>query len=216
MTNFSNPQAYSDASADEAAIAQARAYLDQVRRKMERLAEDFAAGRVNSRQFQELYAHYQGERRMIEKALEESPQAALLRAQGTKGKSLAIRLQHAARILGYAIYSNATGQPIRTVGDFKVDPQLIEPVLESARAGEAEGQMRSVEVEDEQWIGMFPRRYTTLVTLFSLEPARTQLEMLRDLQSHFELANREWLAKGVADPDQLVFPHTVVFSVRSK
>ena len=74
------PAAEPERSVDDTAIARAHAYLDQIRQKMERLAEDFAAGKVNTTQFQELYAHYQQERRAIEETLEETPEAAAWRA----------------------------------------------------------------------------------------------------------------------------------------
>jgi len=65
------PHPAPELSADEAALEKALAYLEEVRQKMERLAEDFATGRVNATQFQELYAHYQQERKTIEEIIEE-------------------------------------------------------------------------------------------------------------------------------------------------
>jgi hypothetical protein len=60
-------------------------------------------------------------------------------------------------------------------------------------------------------VGFVPGRYSTLVVLFSVEPARTQLNMLNDLQGHFESANERLLVQGVQDASQLVFPHAAVF-----
>nr|HID12698.1 hypothetical protein [Anaerolineae bacterium] len=208
------PVTQPEPSADEAAIAKARAYLEQVRQKMERLAEDFAAGRVNPTQFQELYAHYQRERKAVEEALEEAPEAAAWRAAVAEGESMIIRRRHAARILGYAIYLNAGGAPIRTVGEYHVDARLLASMLDSFRSDAEEPlerQMRSIEIEHGRWVGFVPGRYTTLMVLFSVEPARAQLDMLRDLQAHFERANQQQLARGMTDPTQLVFPHAVVF-----
>ncbi|HEY66747.1 MAG TPA: hypothetical protein G4N97_00560 [Thermoflexia bacterium] len=208
------PAVGSEPSADEVAIAKARAYLEQVRQKMERLAEDFAAGRVNPTQFQELYAHYQRERKVVMEALEETPEAAAWRAAAATGESVIIRRRHAARILGYAIYLNASGAPIRTVGEYHVDARLLASMLDSFRSNIEEAlerQIHSLEIEHGRWVGFVPGQYTTLVVLFSVEPARAQLDMLRDLQAHFERANQQQFARGITDPAQLVFPHAVVF-----
>ena len=204
------------ASADELAIEKARAYLEEVRQKMERLAGDFAAGRVNTTQFQELYAHYQQERKAIEEILQEAPEAAAWRAAVAQeeGESIIIRRRHAARILGYAIYLNTNNVLLRAVGEYNMDERLVTSTLDSFRTSapeDIEKQMRSIEIENARWVRFVPGQYTTLAVLFSNEPARAQLDMLRDLQTHFEQANQRLFARGVTDPSQFVFPHAAVF-----
>lgn len=203
-------------SADDVAIEKARAYLEEVRQKMERLAEDFAAGRVNTTQFQELYAHYQQERKAIEEILEEAPEAAAWRAAVAQeeGESVIIRRRHAARILGYAIYLNTNDTLLRSVGEYNLDERMVTSMLDSFRTSAEESlqrQMRSIEIDDAQWVRFVPGQYTTLAVVFSNEPARAQLDMLRDLQAHFERANRHLLNRGVTDVSQFVFPHAAVF-----
>jgi len=208
------PAGEPEPSADEAAVAKARAYLEEIRQKMERLAEDFAAGRVNPTQFQELYTHYRQERRAVTQALEETPEAAAWRAVAAMGDSTIIHRRHAARILGYAIYLNASGAPIRTVGEHHVDARLLASMLDSFRFDTEEPlerQMRSIEIEHGRWVGFVPGQYTTLVVLFSVEPARAQLDMLRELQAHFERANQHQFARGITDSTRLIFPHAVMF-----
>jgi hypothetical protein len=179
-------------------------------------AEDFAAGRVNTTQFQELYAHYQQERKLIEETLEIAPEAAAWRAAVAEeeGESIIIRRRHAARILGYAVYLNVGATSLRSVGEYSVDTRLVTSMLDSLRADTAEGserQVRSIEIESDRWVSFVPGQYTTLVVTFSVEPARAQLDMLRDLQAHFERANQGPLARGTTDPKQFVFPHAAVF-----
>lgn len=233
MSNYSNPlrrlfgrkeedaleesmAASTQPSADEAAIEKARAYLEEVRQKMERLAGDFAAGRVNTTQFQELYAHYQQERRAIEEILQEAPEAAAWRAAVAQeeGESIIIRRRHAARILGYAIYLNASSILLRSVGEYDIDERMVTSMLDSFRTStpnDLEKQMRSIEIENARWVRFVPGQHTTLAVLFSNEPARAQLDMLRDLQTHFEQANQRLFARGITDPAQFVFPHAAVF-----
>jgi len=210
------PVAEPEHSVDDTAIAKAQAYLDQIRQKMERLAEDFAAGKVNTTQFQELYAHYQQERRAIEETLEETPETAAWRATvaAEEGESVIIRRRHAARILGYAIYLNDNITPLRTIGKYDIDDHLVMSMLASfcnSNKSQQEQHMRGIEIEGSRWMGFVPGQYTTLVVLFSIEPARAQLNMLRDLQEHFERANQRTLARGTDDPSKLVFPHAAAF-----
>ncbi len=200
--------------ADEAVIPEASIYLEQIRRKMERLAEGFAAGVINPTQFKELYAHYQRERGVVEAALEETPEAAAWRAAVAKGESGVIRRRHAAHILGYVIYLNANGATIRTVGEHQADAQQLASMLDRLRSdtgGPPEQQIHSMEIEDGHWVGFVPSQYTTLMVIFSVEPARVQLNALHDLQAHFERANRQQLARGIINSERLVFPHAVVF-----
>jgi hypothetical protein len=209
------PAASAEAPAD-AALDKARGYLEEVRQKMERLAEDFAAGRVNTTQFQELYAHYQTERKAIEEILEQAPEAAAWRAAVAQeeGESIIIRRRHAARILGYAIYLNANDTLLRSVGEYNIDERVVKSMLDSFHTGGEENvqsQMRSIEIENAQWVRFVPGQHTTLAVLFSNEPARAQLEMLRDLQAHFERANQHLLNRGVTEASQFVFPHAAVF-----
>lgn len=211
-----DPAADPGSAANDSALAKTQAYLEQIRQKMERLAEDFAAGRVNTTQFQELYAHYQQERRVIEETLDEAPEAAAWRATvaSEEGESVIIRRRHAARILGYAIYLNTSAAPLRVIGKYDIDDQLAASMLDGFRPAtekQPDQQIRGVELEDSRWVEFVPGRYTVLSVLFSTEPARAQLGMLRDLQTHFEQANQKLLAKGVTDPSQLVFPHAAVF-----
>jgi hypothetical protein len=209
------PAPPAEGSAD-AALDKARGYLEEVRQKMERLAEDFAAGRVNTTQFQELYAHYQQERKAIEEILEQAPEAAAWRAAVAQeeGESIIIRRRHAARILGYAIYLNANDSLLRSVGEYNIDERVVKSMLDSFHtSGEesVQSQMRSIEIENAQWVRFVPGQHTTLAVLFSNEPARAQLEMLQDLQAHFERANQHLLNRGVTDATQFVFPHAAVF-----
>ncbi len=189
-------------------------YLRAVSDKMMKLAEDFASGRVNRAQFAELYRHYVEERTAIEQLLEAQPGTHAWKGAVTEGESVLIRRKHAAQPLGYAIYLNANSLPIRSVGDFRVDSALLVPMLSSFRSATAEifgSGLKSSEIEGGRWLCFVPGVYTTLILLFSVEPARLQLEMLEQLHRHFERANRPAFEAGMPDPTRLVYPHAAAF-----
>ncbi|NIS81493.1 MAG: hypothetical protein GTO14_15110 [Anaerolineales bacterium] len=189
----------------------AQVYLERVRKKMNKLAEEFAAGLINREQFQELFDHYQREQRTIETWLDTWPGSDAWRKARTEGKSVAIRRRHRARILGYAVYKNDSGMPIATIGEFELDAALIVPMLSSYRSATREifgAGMRSTQIENGQWLCFVPGEVTTLMTLFTTEPSSNQLSKLEDLHRLFESANRHFLREAVVDASKLAFPHT--------
>jgi hypothetical protein len=189
-------------------------YLGAVSKKMMKLAEDFAAGRVNRTQFEKLYRHYLQERETIERLLEAQPGSPAWKGAVTEGESVLIKRKHASQPLGYAIYLNANSLPIRSVGDFRIDSALLVPMLSSFRSATAEifgSGLKSSEIEGGRWMCFVPGVYTTLIVLFSLEPARLQMEMLEQLHRHFERANQPAFEAGLPDATKLVYPHAAAF-----
>ena len=185
-------------------------YLKRVQDKINRLAEEFAAGVINQDQFQELFDHYRREQQTVKRWIEVAPESDAWKEATTEGKSVIIRAGHEARALGYAIYENDSGMPLKTIGQFELEPELVVPMLSSYRAATREifgAGMRSSQIEGGRWLCFVPGELTTLMALFSTSPASRQLESLEDLHRLFEKANRNLLGGGLVNPNELVFPH---------
>jgi small GTP-binding protein len=201
-------QAAEEGEQQAAAVdTQAQVYLDRVQAKVSKLAEDFNSGAINQAQFQNLYSHYQKELRTIEALVAQSKswQGAV-----TAGESVVIRRQHGAEAVGYAIYDNESGMPLRTIGEFQLDPALLVPMLSSYRTATTDmfgSGIRSVEIEQGSWLCFVPGEYTTMLAVFSNQPADQQFQSMEQLHSVFEQANRQQLGEQPLDPDKLVFPH---------
>ncbi len=216
---WSAPAGPSESSAVEAPLEtpsvpgpqdQAMAYLDKVRTKLDKLAEDFNDGTLNRGQFQNLYVHYQREIRAIEAMLALAPASEGWKGLVTEGQSVVIRRQHVARAEGYAIYENESGMPLSTLGQFELDPALLVPMLSSYRSATKEifgAGMRATEIEDGRWLCFVPGEFTTMLAVFSSDPAAKQLDFLEQLHRHFERANRRRLAGPSVDAGSLLFPH---------
>lgn len=190
--------------------AQAEAYLAKVKAKLVKLAQDFNDGTINRAQFQNLYVHYQREVRNITGLIELAPASSGWAGATTEGQSLLIRRKHLARAQGYAIYENDSGMPISTLGDFEFDPALLVPMLSSYRAATKEifgAGMRSTAIEGGRWLCFVPGEFTTMLAVFSTEPADKQLEFLDELHRLFEQANRRRLLNPPLDGAKLLFPH---------
>jgi hypothetical protein len=184
-------------------------YLARVYAKMSQLVEDFAQGKVNRAQFHQLYTHYERQITTIGQMLAESRQPEEWRSVASEGESILIRQQHQAHAVGFAIYDNASGMPIETLGEFTLDTALIIPLLSSYRSAAAEifrAGMRNTELENGQWLCFVPGQHTTLLSVFTLEPAEQQLRVLERMHQHFEQANKDALASGRADPATLALP----------
>lgn len=190
--------------------AAAQQFLDKLQEKIGRLADDFANGNINRQQFQQLYAHYQREMRAVETLIETDQGQSEWGDAFNEGESVLIRQQHAAKAKGYAIYENDSGMPLSTLGKFEVDPALFVPMLSSFRSATAEifgGGIQATAIEGGRWLCFVPGQSTTLMALFTAEPANRQLDFLEQLHRLFEKANRALLAKTPVDTSDLVFPH---------
>jgi len=166
---------------------------------MAQLAEEFAQGKLNRMQFQEIYAHYQRQRHDVEAALINAAGPESLPQSVTPGMTRLLRERNAARVLSYAIYDNDSGLPLASMGTFRIDTTLLVPMLSSFRSAATEmfgAGLRSTEIEGGHWLCFVPGQHTTLMVLFSVEPARVQLTLVEDLHRDFEVANHATLASG--------------------
>jgi hypothetical protein len=195
-------------------------YLERVREKLSRLVEDFAQGRVNQAQFEELYVHYQKERRTVEALLVAEPASGAWRRAVTEGQSINIRRRLAARVLGYAVFSNRDERSLRVYGEFTtLHERWISPLLD--RVSETTNRLYVVGRfgtgnEGKPCLCAVSGEHTTLLVLFTTEPAKVQTQSLEDLHRHFEQANGRVLARDARlnrpnQPDDLVFPYAAAF-----
>jgi hypothetical protein len=190
--------------------AEARQYLEKLHGKINALAQRFAAGNINRVQFQELYAHYQNEQQTIEALLQAAPQSDEWKSAVTEGQSILIRHRHQAQALGFSIYSNDSGMPVKSIGQFGVDPALFVPMLSAYRSAAKEifgAGLRSTQIEGGKWLSFIPGKITTTLALFNMEPSAKQLKVLDEMQNLFESANAYNLSNTVVNPEQLVCPH---------
>jgi len=199
-----------DTATGEKAAEEGEAYLRRLQSKVNNLASEFANGRINRAQFQELFNHYQRERTAVETWLAVSPESDDWQKARTEGRSMVIRRKHKSQVMGYAIYRNDSGIPIATIGNFDLDTSLIVPMLSSYRSATAEifgAGIQSSQIENGSWLCFVPGELTTLLAIFSSEPARQQLMTIEEIHRVFESANRPVLTRDVIDPNALFLPH---------
>ncbi len=177
---------------------------------MSRVSDQFARGEINRMQFEALYMHYQDQLKQIEHALHATPNSDAWRGVIAQRMTGILRARHAARVLSYAIYDNASSLPLATVGQFNIDTDLLVPMLSSFRSATAEmfgAGLRSTEIEGGRWLCFVPGPHTTLIALFSIEPAKQQLTLIEDLHRDFELANASAFVRGEGGGAARCFTH---------
>jgi hypothetical protein len=179
-------------------VAEAQAFIENLREKMAALAEDFAAGHINRQQFESVYVHYREQRQMIEGRLTSMTSSAWRKAVA-EGETAILLKRSTAKVLSYALYENESSILLASSGDFKIDPAVVVPMLSAYRSATAEAfgaGIRNSEIEGGRWLTFIPGRQTTFIVLFSIQPARGQLDMLEDLHRDFETANAGTIAEG--------------------
>jgi hypothetical protein len=188
-------------------------YLERIRTKLNNLVEDYARGWVNQAQFEELYSHYQKEREAVARLIAFQPSSDAWRMAVTEGHSVSIRRRLAARVLGYAVFTHRDRKPLRLYGEFtSLDERWIGPLLDKIQKQVEQAFVTSsfeTKSEDATHLCAVLGQYTTLLALFTAEPARVQIQLLEDLHCHFEQANARMLER--AKYDSLVFPYAAAF-----
>jgi hypothetical protein len=198
-------------SVDEASSVSARnlsAFLEQLDAKLDRTVQDFADGIINRAQFENLYRHYQNQRRVIQGHLQQRERDPNWLEGVKPGQSMIIRRQYAAKVLAYSVYDNETSLPLHTIGDFPLESELVVGFLSGFRSASTEilgaGAQKAV-AEDGKVLVYIPGEYATFIVLYSSEPAEVDILGLHQAQQHFETINGPVLRKKPIEPSSLLF-----------
>lgn len=177
-------------------LADAHAYQTELQRKMTALADDFSQGKINRQQFDAVYAHYRDQRQLIE-GLIRSMAADAWRKAVTPGQTGMLMERHAAHLLSCALYDNATAALLAASPRFQLDAEVVAPVIAAHLQTASRGtHASSLPAPAEHWLHFVPGQYSTLVVVFTREPARSQWQFLHDLHHDFELASARRLTDG--------------------
>lgn len=186
---------------------------DQLHRyhdKLDSLAKRFASGNINRVQFQELFNYYQTKIHELETILSFNPESDEWKKVVNEGQSLIIRRKYAAKLNGFSIVDHRNGMPLRTIGEFGLDPALFVPMLYAYQSATKEifgGEAKLTQIEDGRWLVFVSGISSTTIAMFSTEPSQQQLTSLRQIHNVFETANEQRLKKQPVDADALICPH---------
>jgi hypothetical protein len=185
--------------------------LQELEAKLDRTVQDLADGLINRAQFENLYRHYQNQRRVLHGLLSEG--GGQMPASLATGESMIIRQKYAAKVLAYAVYDNESGVPLHTVGDFPLDSDLVVGFLSGFRSAAAEilgAGAAKAEAEDGKVLCYVPGQHCTLIVLYSSDPAEIDVRSLRHTHLHFEELNAGLLKQRPIPAGDLFFTYAMV------
>jgi hypothetical protein len=193
-------------------------YLAMLEDKLDQTVQDLADGLINRDQFENLYRHYQNQRRTVRGYMEQMGDSVM--PEGVvSGESMIIRNRFAAKVLAYAVYDNVSSVPLHTVGDFPLESELVVGFFSGFRSAIAEimgtGARQAV-TEDGKVLIYAPGAYTTLIVVYSSEPADIESASLTQGHKHFEQINAEVLANPPVQESQLIFNYDMFLRISKR
>ncbi len=188
--------------------------LIELREKMARLANEFAAGKLNQAQFDAIYARYSEQRDITERLLARDPASQAWQAVIQPGHTQFLKQHYAAVPLSYAIYALETGTRITLTGTLQMRRPQLEAVLQRLRTVISKRGIPSPAqkaLSDGKHVVFVPGELTVAVVIFSREPAAGQVARLKDIHHDFERANHRALLHQDYNTARMVFPHRAIF-----
>lgn len=183
------------------------AALEDLRRKMERVASEFAAGRINRAQFNAMYGRYTEQRAIIERLIQRNPQNDAWKNVAKPGHTTFLRQHFEARPMYYVIFQHNRTTPLMMGGQQPNMTQIgdVLKALWGMKDRPKVGLARK-DMGNGNWLVLALGEHAVTLVMFMLEPSPMQANKVRDLHSDFERANRMALERGTKSLDRLVFP----------
>lgn len=181
--------------------------LDQIRKKMESVANDFAAGKINRAQFNAIYGHYNEQRALIERLYQRNPERDVWRQAAQSGHTGFLKSYYESKAEFYIVFRHHDKRPLTLGGQQPSDTSPIGRMIGTVWRMEempAHGLARKA-LNDGRWLVLALGEHSLTVVIFSRQPTAAQYELVRDLHNDFERANRIILTRNLSF-DRLVFP----------
>ena len=181
--------------------------LREIQRKLQIIARDYSAGKLNSAQFNALYRHYNEQATVIRHMLRQNPGGDAWRAAASSGRTTFLRDQFEARIMFYVVFRHGDRQPLVAGG--KLPQKVAEQVhkllrslwtMERPRTGLARKSLG-----DGVWLLLVVGEYSLTISIYHMQPSSEQATRVRDLHAEFERLNRAALERRLA-PNRMIFP----------
>ena len=102
---------------DEMSTQDAQTTLDHIRSKMERVANEFAEGKINRAQFNAIYGHHSEQRAIIERLLKRDPSNEAWRQVARPGHTSFLRTHFEAKPVFYVVFKHHHQRPLASGGE---------------------------------------------------------------------------------------------------
>jgi len=180
--------------------------LQQIREKMETVANEYANQQISKAQFNAIYAHYAEQRTLIEGLVARNPNNEAWKQASRSGKTSFLRSHFEGRPLNYVIYLHNQPRPLMG-GGTRPDTQKIAALLKQLWSLEKRKiGLARFPLANQLWLVMAAGLFGVTFVTFHLEPSGEQFNHVNDLHLDFERANRYYLEREKTRKDQMVFP----------
>jgi hypothetical protein len=187
-------------------LDEGQSFIEQIQAKMNTLVGEFAQGEISREQFQKIYDHYQ-QQIILTTQLMADANASVVDSLSA-GKTMGLRESLTGQALSLAVYYHTTRSILETAGNFDMPTPKLLPFLNSLAEQVAQGRVciPQTQIIDGKWLLFIPGKFSTVVILFSHEPAARQISILERMHRDFEAANEKSLRGGQVDTQNLVYP----------
>ncbi len=189
-------------------LANPQAALDNLREKMEAVANEFAQGRINRAQFNAIYGRYSEQRTIIERLVQRNPNNEAWKHAAAPGHTSFLREHFEARLQFYLVYQHLLTVPLMMGGKQQPNMEQISQVLNGLwnMNNRPKIGLARKEMGGGSWLVLALGEFAVTLAMFMLEPSTMQMNLVRDLHADFERANRSALERGTRSLDRFVFP----------
>lgn len=182
--------------------------LDHIRQKMESVAAEFSAGKINRAQFNAIYGHYSEKRAIIEKLIQRNPQNEAWKQVAKAGHTTFLRSHFEAQPVYYVVFRHHQRQPLISGG--AQPPNSMGQIVAVLKQLWAMKTLPPVALARKPldaglWLVVAVGQHAVTIVIFSLQPSNAQADLVRDLHSDFERANRLSLQRDLG-VEMMVFP----------
>jgi len=183
------------------------AAMTEIRQKMEDIAAEYAAGKLNSAQFNAIYRHYMEKRTIIEKLLARNPETDAWRSVAEAGTTGILRQHYQSRPIHYVVFRRGEREPL--IANGKITRQAARQIFKMLQVIWSMTTNRSglarKSLGKGLWLVLAMGENAITLVLFSRQPTNLQTNRVRDLHNDFERANALSLERGLPAA-RMVFP----------
>jgi hypothetical protein len=178
--------------------------LEHIRLKMESLAEDYDAGKLNQDQFDALFHYYSERLELIERMVERNPESDAWRKTITPGVTSFLRSTLEAQAQMCIVLKIGADQPLFASGKLStIGAREVFALVKALRKRTVPPGMARRKLSD-GWLAVAVGQRSITLLVYRGEPTTSQLDRIRETHALFERANAVALEQNT--PTQYVFP----------
>lgn len=180
--------------------------LEHIQKKMESLAADYNAGKLNREQFDSIYSHYSEKKAVLERMIEMNATSDAWKRVAAPGVTGYLQQYHAAQPMLVTTLRLGAKEPVFLHGKVPAESARdMAPTLVAITGGETTVGLIRKQLRG-GWLVVYVGDKAATLVVYSAEPTKDQCERVRDAHKLFERANALALEQQDTPAHRYVFP----------